>query len=760
MGCGSSTSVGPPSIPLAHSSPTPTHQHPRYIPRSALKQHATAAPGATQWTTIHGRVYDLTSFLRSHPGGAELLLMYAAGKDATQAYDDEHLRSHRANQTLATLYIGELVEDTDQRAWQEVVSTGQSSFHRSANDINSTTSGGISILQSFTQAEVAKHNREGDCWTIRRGQVYDLAPYFHALQSAPGSLPKLELARVAGCDATVYFESLAQDYADSITVALERGHVGFLAGHSVQEGHHSRRPSGASTIQPVRPRIDSVSAMDALNAIAADDLTHAAAEGLIASPSTTRYLWKLTERVDLTHDTIQMTFEPLVTPSEIANYRASLDEDELALQANYPVQYSTEVLAIRAGQHVSIEIPNHLPRENPEENAARERENRPLDVPFRMQRSYTPINSWKTRDENPTGQMVLIVKHYPGVPDAFPAIDPGAGSSYLHSLEIGSIITTSGTRGLFDIQHAIETYETFILIGGGSGLTPLYAILRALLRKPSSSASPTHDAAGLTSTSSATSTSGTIGSASSPTPHTPKQIILVHCHRREEDALLSAELDGLIEEFPDQLRVANVIAEPLFSPKNGNFAGHLTMDIMRFLIPPHLQPASLLIDETGPRSSTGSLHAHPNPSQPTGHHPTSSSPPMGALGSPSSTGSGGRLSRPRSPSRFTFGIPPKSRSHSPAPALLLGSDAMHVPDRLKSEVLDSAMRARAAQVIASSSRGHSRRPSVTGTSAEGKKAIACLCGPPAFNQLALSIMWKLGFKRGMGNTSGKDLFMF
>ncbi|GAA5862666.1 hypothetical protein JCM8547_003506 [Rhodosporidiobolus lusitaniae] len=41
------------------------------------------------WMIIHGRVYDLTEFAPSHPGGMKILLKYA-GKDATEEYDPIH----------------------------------------------------------------------------------------------------------------------------------------------------------------------------------------------------------------------------------------------------------------------------------------------------------------------------------------------------------------------------------------------------------------------------------------------------------------------------------------------------------------------------------------------------------------------------------------------------------------------------------------------------------------------------------------------
>jgi L-lactate dehydrogenase (cytochrome) len=41
------------------------------------------------WVIIHGRVYDVTQFLNSHPGGVKSILRWA-GKDATEEYDPIH----------------------------------------------------------------------------------------------------------------------------------------------------------------------------------------------------------------------------------------------------------------------------------------------------------------------------------------------------------------------------------------------------------------------------------------------------------------------------------------------------------------------------------------------------------------------------------------------------------------------------------------------------------------------------------------------
>ncbi|XP_065044847.1 uncharacterized protein LOC135676985 [Musa acuminata AAA Group] len=40
------------------------------------------------WLSIHGKVYDVTTFLEDHPGGEDVILHASASGDATQAFDD------------------------------------------------------------------------------------------------------------------------------------------------------------------------------------------------------------------------------------------------------------------------------------------------------------------------------------------------------------------------------------------------------------------------------------------------------------------------------------------------------------------------------------------------------------------------------------------------------------------------------------------------------------------------------------------------
>ena len=61
------------------------------------------------WVIIHGKVYDLTKFFQTHPGGEEVLLG-AAGTDATVDYDKAD-HSMDAKDYMTDYLIGKISED-------------------------------------------------------------------------------------------------------------------------------------------------------------------------------------------------------------------------------------------------------------------------------------------------------------------------------------------------------------------------------------------------------------------------------------------------------------------------------------------------------------------------------------------------------------------------------------------------------------------------------------------------------------------------
>lgn len=52
-----------------------------------VQQHSTADDA---WVILDGKVYNITTFLKYHPGGPDILLKKAAGKDATSLFYKYH----------------------------------------------------------------------------------------------------------------------------------------------------------------------------------------------------------------------------------------------------------------------------------------------------------------------------------------------------------------------------------------------------------------------------------------------------------------------------------------------------------------------------------------------------------------------------------------------------------------------------------------------------------------------------------------------
>ncbi|KAI9007396.1 cytochrome b5-like heme/steroid binding domain-containing protein [Gaertneriomyces semiglobifer] len=70
---------------------------------------ATHKSETSAWVAVHGKIYDVTSFLNDHPGGKKVLLKNC-GKDATKQFDSFHNDSV-LKKYGEKLYIGELAPE-------------------------------------------------------------------------------------------------------------------------------------------------------------------------------------------------------------------------------------------------------------------------------------------------------------------------------------------------------------------------------------------------------------------------------------------------------------------------------------------------------------------------------------------------------------------------------------------------------------------------------------------------------------------------
>lgn len=61
------------------------------------------------WTTIDGKVYDLSSFVPNHPGGDKILAI--CGIDGTEIFRNQHDHNQKQADILVNLQIGDLVSE-------------------------------------------------------------------------------------------------------------------------------------------------------------------------------------------------------------------------------------------------------------------------------------------------------------------------------------------------------------------------------------------------------------------------------------------------------------------------------------------------------------------------------------------------------------------------------------------------------------------------------------------------------------------------
>ena len=70
-----------------------------------VQKHST---GTDCWSVIKGEVYDLTSYVKDHPGGANLIKAIC-GKDGSSSFASEHAGASKPKNILAAFALGPLV---------------------------------------------------------------------------------------------------------------------------------------------------------------------------------------------------------------------------------------------------------------------------------------------------------------------------------------------------------------------------------------------------------------------------------------------------------------------------------------------------------------------------------------------------------------------------------------------------------------------------------------------------------------------------
>ncbi|KAB2580979.1 Oxidoreductase FAD/NAD(P)-binding protein [Lasiodiplodia theobromae] len=162
-------------------------------------------------------------------------------------------------------------------------------------------------------------------------------------------------------------------------------------------------------------------------------------------------------------------------------------------------------------------------------------------------RPYTPVN-----DEDSRGYLDLIVKKYPN----------GPMSSHLHDMAPGQSLDFKGPLPKF--QWAPNKHEHIALIAGGTGITPMYQLIRAIVKNPEDRT----------------------------------KITLVYGNVGEDDILLKKELQELENTYPQRFRAFYLLDNPPAGWTQGK--GRVTKEVLKTVLPEPKEGEKLKIFVCGP----------------------------------------------------------------------------------------------------------------------------------------------------------------
>lgn len=317
----------------------------------------------------------------------------------------------------------------------------------------------------WNSAEVARHNRRGDCWMAIQGKVYDVTAY---LEFHPGGAE--ELMRGAGLDATSLFaEAHAWVNFEAMLASSIVGRLDESAPDHGTAGGHPAVIAGAAAVVGLA----SAAAGPAAAASAGADAAAGRAPSLLAghadaAAATTWHSVKLLRRRSLAatgRDGLASSAARTGPPCE--EFEFALPDDSSTLwRADQP-----------AGAHLQVELA--LPVVASAADAAQRIAAGQLVVPSAtpsagssVVREFTPVGGMAE-----TGSFALAVKLYPR----------GKASRLLSSLAPGDSVRVRGPRGPFRYSRGRADVgglsgarvSALLLAGGGSGVTPALQVARA-----------------------------------------------------------------------------------------------------------------------------------------------------------------------------------------------------------------------------------------------------------------------------------------
>eukprot|EP00123_Amoebidium_parasiticum_P008681 comp18952_c0_seq1/m.21212 comp18952_c0_seq1/g.21212 ORF comp18952_c0_seq1/g.21212 comp18952_c0_seq1/m.21212 type:complete len:439 (-) comp18952_c0_seq1:356-1672(-) len=381
---------------------------------------------------------------------------------------------------------------------------------------------GASLPLNLTRSEVARHNAEGDCFVVVKGNIYDVTDY---LDMHPGGSDLL--LRDAGADATADFE--AGFHSQIARMILEHLKVGQLKG---EKGPSSLSPLTGGMLAPMGRGSPMTGRLGASPSPFAAPSPKPAA----TTPPMDPVKWqtfKLIQTRKATHDTVVLRF---ALPS------------------------STQTLKFPPGHHIFV---------------GRKGEDGTV-----VSRPYTPILT-------EPGHFDLLVKVYEG----------GLISPYLFKLLPGETMLMRGPAGIYRLEKDLKEKETLFLVAGGTGITVMLPLLKAILQdnSPKTVGSSNEGDAGVALTIGVPqlSTGVTVTAPSEPELQPSNQIaglnvnslklVLLMCQKTKADILCQKEINTLLSANLDTLTVHYHYSREEVEP--GKLRGILGEDYLKNVAP-------------------------------------------------------------------------------------------------------------------------------------------------------------------------------
>jgi cytochrome b involved in lipid metabolism len=182
---------------LEPTSPTPTSPaSPTGTINLTAAEIATHNSRSDCWSIVRGNVYNLTSYVQKHPGGASVIANIC-GKDGSRAFTNFHNSQSKPNNVLSGFLLGAVDSTISSGVAQKVTPPATPKPTNSTKPTKPTNSTGPINLST---SEIQTHNSRSDCWSIVRGNVYNLTSY---VQKHPGGASVI--ANICGKDGSGAF---------------------------------------------------------------------------------------------------------------------------------------------------------------------------------------------------------------------------------------------------------------------------------------------------------------------------------------------------------------------------------------------------------------------------------------------------------------------------------------------------------------------------------------------------------------------------